>query len=57
MIKNGELFALQFDKSTDISGNAQLIAFIRFIVNSKIVSLFLCCKELSGTTDQDVLIS
>ncbi|XP_025425345.1 zinc finger BED domain-containing protein 5-like [Sipha flava] len=50
VIKSGELFALQVDESTDISGKAQLMAFIRFIVNSKIVSQFCCCKELSGTT-------
>jgi len=41
---------LQIDESTDISGKAQLMAFIRFIVNSKIVGQFFCCKELSGTT-------
>ncbi|XP_022177125.1 protein ZBED8-like [Myzus persicae] len=50
VIKSGELFALQVDESTDISGKTQLMSFIRFIVNSKIVSQFFCCKELSGTT-------
>jgi DNA-binding transcriptional regulator WhiA len=50
VIKSGELFSLQVDESTDISWKAQLMAFIRFIVNSKIVSQFFCCKELSGTT-------
>lgn len=50
VIKSGGLFALQIDESTDISGKAQLMAFIRFIVNSKIVGQFFCCKELSGTT-------
>ncbi|XP_022162439.1 zinc finger BED domain-containing protein 5-like [Myzus persicae] len=32
VIKSGELFALQVDESTDISGKAQLMAFIRFIL-------------------------
>jgi hypothetical protein len=55
VIKSGELFALQVDESTDISGKAQLMAFIRFIVNSKIVSQLFCCKKLSGiTTGRDV---
>lgn len=49
-LKSGELFALQVDESTDISVKAQLMAFIRFIVNSKIVNQFCCCKELSRTT-------
>ncbi|XP_025407812.1 protein FAM200A-like [Sipha flava] len=31
VIKSGELFALQDNESTDISGKAQLMAFIRFI--------------------------
>jgi len=50
VIKSGELFALQVNELIDISGKAQLIAFIRFIANSKIISQFCCCKELYGTT-------
>jgi len=55
VIKCGKLFALQVDESTDISRKAQLMVFIRFIVNSKIISQFFCCKELSRrTTGLDV---
>lgn len=49
------LFALQVDESTDISGKAQLLVFVRFIDDEAIVEDFLCCKELPGTTKgQDV---
>ena len=49
------LFTLQVDESTDISGKAQLLVFVRFINDEAIVEDFLCCKELSGTTKgQDV---
>jgi hypothetical protein len=48
VIKSGELFALQVDESTDISGKAQLMAFVRFIVNSKIVSQFFVVKNYLG---------
>lgn len=49
------IWALQIDESTDISGKAQLIAFIRFIREGKIVNQFLFCLELSETTrGQDV---
>ena len=50
-----ELFALQVDESTDITGKAQLLAFVRFIDDEGIVEDFLCCKELPGTTKgQDI---
>ena len=48
-------FALQADESTDISGKAQLLAFIRFIHNGTIIEQFFCCKELPVTTKgQDI---
>lgn len=48
-------FALQVDESTDLSGKAQLLGFVRFIYEGKIINEFLCCKELSGhTTGQDI---
>jgi hypothetical protein len=34
-------FSLQIDESADISGHAQLIAYIRFVDSDKIVSNFL----------------
>ena len=45
-----KLFALQIDESTDITGKAQLLVFIRFIDDEFIVEDFLCCKELPETT-------
>ena len=43
-------FALQVDESTDITNQAQLIAFVRFINENEIANQFLFCKELSVTT-------
>ena len=48
-------FALQADESTDISGKAQLLAFIRFVDDGEIIEQFFCCKELPETTKgQDI---
>ncbi|KAL4103483.1 hypothetical protein QTP88_018859 [Uroleucon formosanum] len=44
------LFALRLDESTDISGQAQLLIFIRIVYNEDIVDNLLCCKTLSETT-------
>lgn len=50
-----ELFALQVDECTDITGKAELLVFVRFIDDEAIVEDFLCCKELPETTKgQDV---
>ncbi|GFX05790.1 SCAN domain-containing protein 3 [Trichonephila clavipes] len=43
-------FALQVDEITDITGNAQLIAFVRFIHENDIINQFLCCWELPDFT-------
>ena len=46
---------MQVDESTDISGKAQLLAFIRYVNNEKITEHFFCCKELTKTTTgQDI---
>ena len=48
-------FTLQINESTDISNQAQLIAFARVIDEGVIINLFLCCKNLPSTTKgQDV---
>ena len=44
------LWSLQIDESTDISGKAQLLAFIRFVKEEKFSNEFLFCKELQSTT-------
>ncbi len=43
-------FALQVDESTDITGKAQLLAFVRFENEDEIMENYFCCKELSQTT-------
>ena len=49
------MFALQLDESTDISGLSQLLVFIHFIHNEKIIEQFLCCQEmLMRTTGEDI---
>ena len=49
------MFALQLDESKDISGLSQLLVFICFIHNKKIIEQFLCCQEMSmRTTDEDI---
>ena len=45
---------MQVDESTEISGKAQLIAFIWFVSDGKISDQFFCCKELKERmTGQD----
>ncbi|XP_072389281.1 protein FAM200C-like [Diabrotica undecimpunctata] len=43
-------FALQLDESTDISGKAQLISFVRFVYGPEIIEQFLFCHGLETTT-------
>uniref|UniRef100_A0A0L8G145 DUF4371 domain-containing protein n=1 Tax=Octopus bimaculoides TaxID=37653 RepID=A0A0L8G145_OCTBM len=43
---NNMMFALQLDESTDVSGLAQLMGFICFIYNNRIIEQFLCCLQL-----------
>ena len=54
-VKQSKMFTMQVDKSTDISGKAQLIAFIRFVSDGKISDQFFCCKDLKErTVGQDI---
>ena len=46
-------FALQVDKSTDISGHAQLLANVHFINGDVIRENFLFCKRLPVNTSRE----
>ena len=39
-IKEAKCFAIQLDESTDITGKAQLLAFIRFVCKEDIIEQF-----------------
>ena len=53
--KSSNVYAIQVYESVDIGRKAQLVAFIRYLCDDKIVDQFLCCKELEGsTTGQDI---
>ena len=45
-----EVFALQVNESTNITGQAHFHVIARFIENQAIVKDFLCCKESPETT-------
>ena len=54
-IKEAKCFAIQLHESTDITGKAQLLTFIRFVCNEDIIEQFLFCKPLPETTrGQDI---
>ena len=49
------LWSLQVDESTNISGKAQLLAFIRFIKDAQFLKEYLFCKDMkTTTTDKDI---
>jgi len=51
-------FAIQLDESTDVSGQAQLIAYVRYIWMDEVQEDFLFCKTCPGhTTSADLLKS
>jgi hypothetical protein len=43
-----EISSLQLDESCDISGHAQLIAYIRYIEGESLKINFFFCKNLPG---------
>jgi hypothetical protein len=44
-LQRSEMYAIQVNELTEIGGKAQLLAFICYIGDGKIVEEFLCCKE------------
>ncbi len=54
-LRAGESFSLQLDESVDVSGQAQLVAFARYVDTSDIRQHILFCKTLEGrTTGEDI---
>ncbi|XP_022160762.1 zinc finger BED domain-containing protein 5-like [Myzus persicae] len=49
-LRDSRMFALQVDESTDISGKAQLLVFVRMVVDDDIIENFFCCKTLPERT-------
>lgn len=49
-IKHASHFALQLDEMTDVSGEVQLLAFVRYKDISDIKEHILFCKRLPGKT-------
>ena len=48
-------FALQLDESTDVSGSAQLVAFVRYRDADNIAEHILFCKSMQErTTENDI---
>jgi hypothetical protein len=50
VLKQSEYFSLQLDESTDLAGQANLLAFVRFEFNGSIEEELLFCKYLPSTT-------
>ena len=55
-VKRGK-FSLQLDESTDISGLAQLLVFVRHIANGKPEEDLLICASLLGTCTGEYIFS
>ncbi|KAK9958613.1 hypothetical protein ABG768_025346 [Culter alburnus] len=54
-LKQATSFALQLDESTDISGESQLVAFVRYKDKDEIDEHILFCKPMLGkTTGEDI---
>lgn len=50
VLKQSEYFSLQLDESTDVAGEAILLAFVRFEFDGRIEEEMLFCKCLPSTT-------
>jgi len=58
VLKQSEYFSLQLDESTDVTGQANLLAFVRFELNGNIEEEMLFCQSLSTkTTDEEIFKS
>jgi len=58
VLKQSEYFSLQLDESTDVAGQANLLAFVRFELNGNIEEEMLFCQSLSTkTTGEEIFKS
>jgi hypothetical protein len=49
-----KIFSLQLGESCDISGHAQLTAYIRYIEGESLRTNFFFCKNLPGKTTEEI---
>ena len=49
-IRNSKYFSLQLDETTDVSDDAQLLAYVRYQSSTTLAEEFLFCKTLTTTT-------
>ena len=49
-IDSSPVFALQLDKSTDISNLSQLLVYVRYVADKRINEEFLFCQPLETTS-------
>ena len=54
-MKLSPCFAIQLDESTDISGEVQLLAYIRYATADNIEENILFCKSLPGKTTREAI--
>ena len=47
-LPKADYFALQLDESTDVSNDAQLLAFVWFVDQNEMQEEFLFCKQMPG---------
>ncbi|VVC42107.1 Hypothetical protein CINCED_3A010039 [Cinara cedri] len=58
VLKQSEYFSLQLEESTDVAGQANLLAFVRFKLNGNIEEEMLFCQSLSTkTTGEEIFKS
>ena len=48
-LPKADYFALQLDESTDVSNDAQLLAFLWFVDQNEMQEEFIFCKQLPGS--------
>ena len=55
-IKGNSKYAIQIDKTTDISSKAQLLGYVRYCLNNNVHEDFLFCRALEGHTTGEAIL-